>query len=54
MLKAEDISKSFGARSLFQQVSYHFHSGERYALVEARPRTGRLERQRNRRCQARL
>ena len=33
MLKAEDISKSFGARSLFQQVSYHFHSGERYALV---------------------
>src|SRR3712207_4450795 len=35
MLRVDDLKKSYGARTLFQGVSYHFPEGERVALVGA-------------------
>lgn len=35
MIRVENLKKNFGARTLFQGVSYHFPAGERCALVGA-------------------
>ena len=35
MIRIENLKKTFGARTLFEQVSYHFPTNERLALVGA-------------------
>jgi ATP-binding cassette subfamily F protein 3 len=35
MIRLQQLQKSFGARTLFEDVSYHFPAGERVALVGA-------------------